>query len=253
MTRTRYRRLASVLFALLAIGVLPGATRARAFSALDLLPLEVGNTWTYLRDGEEAIMTVVESNTVGEETIFVLEQISGLYAGGLQFGTNDENGLRTHRIFLPEPNGGDEVYTPPLLALEAEFAAPSGFSESGTVALTITGVGTFPGAYQNDVSIIGLETVNVPAGTFQALRVDSVLGITVNVLGTPVEITASGSEWFVSGIGIVKSASLIDGESHLSELVSTNVPEPEVYLLQTAALLAVALVCGWRSGGGLLP
>ena len=234
------------------MAALTGATRANAFSALDLQPLEVDNTWAYLTDGEEAITTVVESNTVVGETIFVLEEISGPEEGSLGFATNDENGLRTHRVFVPGPDGGDQVFTPPLLGLEAEFDAPSGFSESGTIALTVTGVGTFPGAYQNDVSVIGLEVVQVPAGTFQALRVDSVLEITANVLGTPIEITGSVSEWFASGIGVVKSEGVIGGEFHLSELVSTNVPEPETFLLQTTALLAVALVHRWRSGGGLL-
>jgi len=242
-----FTSLLTALCVVLPLAIFSHSTEARSFTATDLLPLEVDNSWTYLVDGVEEVRTVVDSESVSGETFFTIEVLSGPDAGAIQIGSNNENGLRTHRVFVPGFDGGEEIYAPPLLALEEEFDAGSDFAESGSLTLTLTGTGTFPATYQNEVTVTDLESVSVPAGTFDALRVDTVLVIDVDVSGTSVEISSSGSEWFVSGIGVVKASGEVDGEPFLTELVATNVPEPSAWMLQTAALLSVAFAGRWRS------
>ncbi len=67
-----------------------------------------------------------------------------------------------------------------------------------------------------------MEQVVVPAGTFQALRVDFTLTESVTVNGQTFVVSGPGSDWGVRNLGSVRSIGMPDGDSFISELVSTN-------------------------------
>jgi hypothetical protein len=65
-----------------------------------------------------------------------------------------------------------------------------------------------------DYTAIGVESVSVPAGTFEAMKIDIVttINITATFQGTtmPLTLTSTGASWFVQGVGWVKSVSQLD-------------------------------------------
>ena len=231
--RTNLGRAACALIVMVVLGA---AGAAQSFKAIDLQPLQLEDSWTYLENGVSVTEIVVGTELVNGVSTFVVETVTGPDVGTKAFVTNDENGLRFHKEVIPEPDGGSFVLRPPGTELQADFPAPSGFVSSGDVDFTFTGLGMFPGTYEVSVAVIGLEMVTVPAGTFQALRVDFNGDITVSAFGMTLTIVSTGSEWYAAGIGIVRSTSTVDGENFTSELVSTNVPEPSAGLLGSAAL-----------------
>lgn len=62
-----------------------------------------------------------------------------------------------------------------------------------------------------DFAAVGTETVTVPAGTFDAMKVDGVLTLNltalVSALSIPVQITMKTTSWFAPGVGMVKTVS----------------------------------------------
>jgi hypothetical protein len=64
---------------------------------------------------------------------------------------------------------------------------------------------------------IGTEKVRVPAGEFNALRVDCSTKLEITVAGVPFDITVSGSSWYAPGVGLVKSRD--SGEMGVTEIV----------------------------------
>ncbi len=88
------------------------------------------------------------------------------------------------------------------------------------------------GSAQSSFTAIGMESVTVPAGTFEALkvRVDSTINITGVFQGVSVPLTISSpyDYWFAPGVGWVKASGTGDvgGESFTEtiELQSYNIP-----------------------------
>jgi hypothetical protein len=64
----------------------------------------------------------------------------------------------------------------------------------------------------------GMETVTVPAGTFNALRID----ITISNSSQTLPVTIDGSSWFVEGIGQVRNVA--KNPSFDLELTSFSIP-----------------------------
>jgi hypothetical protein len=75
-------------------------------------------------------------------------------------------------------------------------------------------------------SVTGTETVSVPAGTFEALRVDG--SATYTVSGSfPIPIPASSSQftyWFAEGVGIVRFVYSGEGYSSGGDLTAYSIP-----------------------------
>lgn len=68
---------------------------------------------------------------------------------------------------------------------------------------------------------VGVETITVPAGTFEALRIEQ--NGSMNMMGQ--EILTQGTLWYAQGVGSVKSESgLAAGEQFLIQLVSYDIP-----------------------------
>lgn len=92
--------------------------------------------------------------------------------------------------------------------------------------------GTAEGKVDQAWESIGMESVTVPAGTFQALKVDMTTTfdfvVTVGEMQVPALFTANGSVWFVEGLGWVRAASegeiMGQGYTDTLELTDTRVP-----------------------------
>ncbi len=213
----------SVLVLVLALN-LGFAGDAASFTSVEFQPLEPGVSWTCLEDN---VFTEIETVLPGTQLVNgvptrVIETSGGPDDGTREFRTNDTNGLRTHKLTTPGPEGGVQVFTPPVTLLPAVFEVGTRFSSAGSFAFTFTGFGTFPGTYSISSEVVGVEQVVVPAGTFQALRVDLTVTQSATINGVPMVMSSTESDWGVRNLGVVLSIGTIDGDPFISELVSTN-------------------------------
>jgi hypothetical protein len=72
---------------------------------------------------------------------------------------------------------------------------------------------------------VGMESVTVPAGTFQALRIDGQSKVDVtNQDGSKMHFTGTTSVWVVAGKGVVKSVSTFASVDTTSELETVQIP-----------------------------
>ena len=99
--------------------------------------------------------------------------------------------------------------------------------------MTVAGQeGSAEGNAQNDFTAVGMESVTVPAGTFEAMKVQVQTTISIEVsyqgLSIPVTFSANYDYWFAEGVGWVRAAGTgeIVGTSFTDtiELQSYNVP-----------------------------
>ena len=196
------------------------AQATAAFLAVDYLPIAPGDTWTYAVNGSGTMTRTVlpELETVNGVPTYILEDAGGGFTGRRQNVTNGTAGARVHKIFEPDSSGPDTtgVFDPPQIYLGVEVDAGEVIESNGDIALTFEGYGTYPLSYSASTHVIGVETVVVPAGTFDALRVDTSLTISGTILGEPISETSLETDWLAFGIGTVKAVA--DGDTfELSE------------------------------------
>lgn len=88
---------------------------------------------------------------------------------------------------------------------------------------------TATGSSQTIFRVVGIESINVPAGTFQAVKVQTDLNIvfTIQVQGLAVPASFSGSYtyWYVKGVGWVKA----EGQGNITGTEFTETIELQKY------------------------
>ena len=78
---------------------------------------------------------------------------------------------------------------------------------------------------ENSCKVGNIETVNVPAGEFQALRVDCATKIDIFISGTlAFTLNSSSAVWYAPGVGMVKSSGASDMGSTEIVLLSYRIP-----------------------------
>lgn len=86
------------------------------------------------------------------------------------------------------------------------------FTLSGSILLPNGTNAMAGGAGQSNFTAVGRESVSVPAGSFEALRVDLEFDLELELqmgdITVPLTLTTTGSTWFVEGLGWVKSTSI---------------------------------------------
>jgi len=75
----------------------------------------------------------------------------------------------------------------------------------------------------------GTESVTVPAGTFNAVRVDCQTEITITIslngVEVPTSVSTTSTSWYAPGVGMVKSDNVISGaENNTIELTAYTIP-----------------------------
>ncbi len=85
------------------------------------------------------------------------------------------------------------------------------------------------GTFDYNFQAIGLEQVTVPAGTFNAMKVQVSARSESIKSGLPITITADGFYWFAPGVGRVKGSEKISANGNLVQMsrescTSYNIP-----------------------------
>lgn len=111
------------------------------------------------------------------------------------------------------------------VTIPTNLAAGQSWTQSTKFEVT-TSKGTVTGTITYTLQALGAESVTVPAGTFNAMKVQ-VNGTTqANMSGTTFTIITNGFEWFATGVGHVKST---EDVSFNGKSVSTVTGELQSY------------------------
>jgi hypothetical protein len=149
------------------------------FISTPYFPIQSGNFWTYQVNGSN-VTTMVLPGTVdvnGAATKAFQDD-----DGFTNYFTNDANGVRFHRQFVPnvfiEGLGTVDVtitLSPPVRLISALSNTAATLNSTGTAfAMTSTGE-TASVDYSAGYAVQGFESITVPKGTFTALRIQGTL------------------------------------------------------------------------------
>lgn len=214
----------------------PSATAPSGAGLCDnpLYPVVAGASWNYHGSGgptgdydfTSTITTIAEDGFVEEAAFAGLTKTAAwkctpaglalLSPGGvtgsvstsgltIDFTTTDYSG-----VTLPKIIAAGDTWTQTLtLHGESSLADGTSILADGTLSSTFKAV--------------GIESVSVPAGTFDAMRLDveTVFIIETTVAGTtvPIELHMTGSVWYAPGVGMVKNSS--NGEGVATTIILT--------------------------------
>lgn len=146
---------------------------------------------------------------------------------GLEYGAS---------ISAPETSAQFETTSTSGVTLPASIAAGDEWTQSfeiqGEQVLPNGETATSQGTVTFASQAAGVEEVTVPAGTFQAMRVDSTvtfdLTAQVGDVSAPVSLESTSSSWFAPEIGLVKTVGtdtmFSEGATVTLELVSYSIP-----------------------------
>lgn len=209
---------------------------AQAFPVANYLPLTAGDSWTGAEDGVVLTETVLANSVLINGVSAVAVQSSN---GDVTFTTNDANGIREIGYVVQNvaiPNYGMTSSTvdfnPPLVDMPADVALGQIVNSAGTATVTYTGLGTYTLSYTGQSSPTAFETITVPAGTFNALKIQQQLSISGVINGVAVNSATVQTLWVAANVGVLRrdSTDTTNGvsTSHRYVLNSYNVFIPVV-------------------------
>jgi hypothetical protein len=180
------------------------------------VPVVEGATWTYSGNTDVAgdFTRTVTITDVGTDA-FLVEWVSDPLSGVTTWTCTPDG------LIEDQSNGGvfSAVLTGPDATVNVQNLSNTGFTiaadpqpgdswtqVSEISALSSEGFG-FDGTLTVEFTAVGMEAVSVPAGSFNALRVDVHAEATYQALGSSLvsTLTWDGSDWFAPGVGRVQS------------------------------------------------
>ena len=206
-------------------------------------PIRPGATWTYKSTGGPAgEYSFTDTITaVGQDSFTLTTQIGGLT--NIQDWNCTPEGLVAHQLGgAPAAMLNSQGIQLALNATNASgvvFPSQINGGDSWQHTLDVAGIVTVAGeeaeatgTAQMNFTAEGNESVTVPAGTFDALRiqVDTTLNVSASYEGITLPVTFTGAHtyWFAPGVGWVKSTGtgnfLAASFSETTELQSYNIP-----------------------------
>ena len=166
----------------------------------EYIPLDDGNTWTYNATGTYGVykktFTVLPGTTlINNVATKAIQVLGGPDHQGIEYWTNDIEGIRVHGSYTPvtEIGSGSVTLKPPMLVANSEMDIGETVNSSGKAIITFDN-GTFILDYESTFTLIGTETVTAPAGTYQTVRDSGSYRIYGFILGQPFDfrVTITG-------------------------------------------------------------
>jgi len=198
-------------------------------------PLRSGSSWTYATtegavtwstgsvggtaDSAEATMTI----SIPELTMTANWNCTSEGIVSYDFGTISI--AEMGEIVSMDVTDTSGVFLPAASLLAPGYS----WSNSYSLAMSIMAEGTPLDTTMSAAeawTAVGTETVTVPAGTFEALRIEGTENISMSgFMGMGgVDIAIRSTYWYTKGVGIVRYTSVSEGSSSVGELTSYTVP-----------------------------
>lgn len=199
--------------------VVQGATHVYSSTTTDLGTSSFTQTITEVRADGFTLTSQFDELTLIQEWSCSAEGIAALdYAGG------SSAALSTSGL-----NGQFETTDMTGVTLPASLAPGATWSQTFTIAGTMDmgEAGEIPatGGASIDFEAIGLESVTVPAGSFNAMRIEShtIFTIQITMQGVEIPVTYEGDavSWYVEGIGWVKTddVAIVEGAEPINTII----------------------------------
>ncbi len=172
----------------------------------DYFPLRVGDSWKYrstMADGKQSDFTLKvlsEEKEASGTNLFLMETFSTLPIH--DWYSKPAGQVLVHRVAYPK-NAMTAEYQPVKLYLKNPLAIGAAWEWKGKGMMGID--------IQESNRVTGVETVDVPAGKFQAMKVET----KVIQAGVPVTKTY----WFANWVGLVKSMTDTGSVKSTAELI----------------------------------
>lgn len=192
------------------------------------LPAVEGATWTYTMSTDFEDITQVDTITdVGDDAFLIetvqpelsyvttwhcsadgllwLQSDGGIFSAVFQTGsgTSTVETLSYSGVSLPRNVQPGDTWT----TTEEIHASGSGVDETFTISA--------------EMNAVGMDTITVPAGSFEALRIDLVMSNSSSVL----PVTIEESYWYAANVGVVKSTGIVNTSLSFDlELDSYSIP-----------------------------
>lgn len=220
MTNRKFLMTSFIFWIVLQTGSIFGETTG------DYLPLDDGNTWIYRSTGPDGVYqeteTVLPGTTIinGVETKAV-KTTGGPDSGTVLYVTNDMDGIRSHAGYIP--GEGWLYFEPPLVLANRAMNIGETVNSSGRVRIIIFDYGTYFLNYESSNTIETIETITVPAGSYETIRTSGTDRIYGYLVGNWYEQQSNSTGWSARHIGDVKSIYQDSDGTVESILVSTNV------------------------------
>ena len=192
----------------------------------DYFPLADGNTWTYRVTGPNGtynitILVVPRTARCHGQWVKKLRITGGPDVLSNEFWTNDTNGIRLHCANFPTI-----VFEPPAIIANSTMDIHETVNSTGKVILPAYGYRVID--YEYTSTIQGVETVTVPAGTFETIRLRNTSRVYGSINGKWVDEKQTDINWVAKHIGPIKVQYSVDSEEAV--LISTNVRPPPPFL-----------------------
>lgn len=198
----------------------------------DYLPLSDSNYWVYSVTATGGSFTVTIRVLPGFTTINNVQtkalQSTGGPDDGVEYWTNDINGIRMHGAYVPHTDiGPGRVYfEPPVVYARNTMTINETVKSSGIARFVFDNVGEFILKYASTSTLEKFESVLVPAGRFNAVKVNDTLRIFGSIGTEPYDDTSTGSTWLAKYTGVIKDTYADADGSDVSVLTGTNVKPP---------------------------
>lgn len=213
------------LLLLLGTGLLASAVEATTcFYLPEYFPLESGNSWTF---------QAVNSSATGKITVQSgTTLISGVATKALvtspgnitTYQTNDANGIYLYRRTGSLDGASFTVtYSPWVARGAANTCIGSTENTSGIAAVVAPGYGTFNLSFTSTSTVEATETVSVPAGKYETVRMRWVTRMFGTIDGEYLDEQLTEINWFARFIGPVKQRTSDGFQATTIELTSTTV------------------------------
>ena len=235
-----YRILAGLLLATISLCIANQAV-AQSDVASEYFPLDAGNYWTFQFDNRPEGTT--DTTTVLPGTA----QVAGVptkvlqYEGGsIEYYTSDAEGIKLHQYQA----GFDPVtrLDPPAVIANSTINIPEAILSEGLIVFEGLDINAYEAFYDTHTEVLDLETVTVPFGTFEAVKVKFTFEISAFIYNTTqnIDVLTESTYWFVHQLGPVKQhirreRDFVEDLNTTGVLVDTNieppiVEEPKVFL-----------------------
>jgi hypothetical protein len=208
--------------------VTESTTEAAAFDAglcaHPYFPIALGASWTYQgSSGPEGVYIFTDAVSDIQDEVFTMT------ATFSRLTRTQEWTCTTEGLTAMQYTGAGAAGSVVTEGSTAEFETISfsgvsllrdiAIGDTWTLTFEVTGEQTLPGGelaetkgtvtYEFEAK--ANESVSVPAGDFEALRIDVTTNLSFTIsmggVGAPMEMTTSGSSWYARGVGQVKSIS----------------------------------------------
>lgn len=169
-------------------------------------PLEEDRSWSYVGNPDTTLISEPGLIVNGIATMSLTNRATG----DKRFFTSDTQGVREHgqKGVVVKLTGetviGNMTFSPPLQWAPPTVDVGRATVSNGTLELDLGPQrGVFSARYNATTTITAPQAVPVPAGTFDAIRVEQVLTATFSISGQPYVVQDRTSHWLARGVGVV--------------------------------------------------